>query len=146
MPFRFSLESVLGLRKSLEKIEEIALHRIVQEITDVNLKIRQLELRQNSLREQRDRDLARSLPAAHLQDLAEQEMWLTKSAEAMRALLRELEAKRLEQLAKFQKAHLEREVLSEVREQKYNSYQREQLRQEQKQRDDLFLAQPKNPK
>ena len=106
----------------------------------------QVEVRLTAVRAQRDRDLPQGLRAAYLQDLAEQEAWLKIALESLRGRLRDLESKRLEQLAKFQQAHRDREVLSEIREQKHQVYEHEQLRQEQKMLDDVFLSQMRNSK
>jgi flagellar export protein FliJ len=140
MAFRFSLESVLRYRESLEKVEEIALHKIVQEIAGTTLQLQKIEDEQQLLRDQRERDLAQGLPAAYLQDLSLQELQLLTGAEKIRTRLLELESNRVQQLAIYQQAQQAREILSEVRKQKHESYLVELRRQEQKGLDELFLA------
>ena len=140
MAFRFSLEAVLRFRQNVERLEEAALTRIVQEIAGVQLEFQRVNAQQESLRAQLERDLKRSLPAIHLMELAEQEAWLRAGAEALCVRLEELETQRLEQLAIYQKAQQGRQVLSEVRKRQQQSFETEQRRREQKTLDDLFLA------
>ena len=146
MPFRFNLQSVLEYRKTVERAEELALYRIVQQIADVHLEIRHIATNQGSLREQRDRELTRGMHGVYLQELDEQEMRLTRSADALRAKLESLEISRQKQLAALQSARRDREVLNRIREERFERYQQEQLRQTQKMLDDLFLARKTNLK
>lgn len=140
MAFRFSLEAVLRYRRNVERVEESALLRIVQEIAGVKLEFQRVTAQQESLRAQLERDLKQSLPAIHLMELAEQEAWLRADAEVLRVRLTELEAERLEQLSVYQKVQQGRQVLSEVRKRQQNFYEIEQRRREQKTLDEIFLA------
>ena len=140
MAFRFGLDEVLRFRQAVERAEEAALHRILQDIAESDLNLRQVETRQSRLRERREQDLIRKLPAVHLLEITEHETELQKAADGLRSRLRQLETQRLQQLAIYQTAHQEREILSELREQQRLAYQLDQRRQEQKALDDLFLA------
>jgi flagellar export protein FliJ len=144
MAFRFTLEAVLQFRKSLEEFEELALHKIVQDIASLHLEIEQLLATQQSFREQKLGELTRGLPAIHLQEMCEQEQQLIEAVNAQQARLRELEKRRLARMALYRVARQNRKVLSEIRKQKHHSYLREQLRQEQKMLDDLFLVRMKD--
>jgi flagellar export protein FliJ len=139
MPFRFSLEGVLGFRKNVEHAEELALNRILQEIATAYQQLQQLQSDHLSLREQRDRDLTKAQPAVYLQELTEKEQYIERVIEIVQAKLRELDTKREAQLAVLLAAQQDREVLDEVRKQKHAAYQLEQNRREQKMLDDLFL-------
>jgi flagellar FliJ protein len=141
MAFRFSLESVLHLRESVERSEELVLQQISQEIGRVESEIQTLETMQGSLREKRDHDLSQGMHASHLQEWNEQEARIVISIRNFREQLRQLEISKRKQLAILQSARLDRELLSKLREGRHRSYKREQLRQEQKMLDDLFLAQ-----
>jgi flagellar export protein FliJ len=140
MPFRFRLDAVLRFRKSVELTEEAVLHRIVREIAEANLELQQVNLQQAQLREQRDHDLTRKLPAAHLLEIAEREKELGQAADRLRARLQQLDSQRVKQLAIYKSAHQDRQVLSELREQQQRAHGLDQRRQEQKMLDDMFLA------
>ena len=140
MPFRFKLDVVLRFREGVERTEEAALHRIVQEIADVERQLQEIDLRQVHLREQREHDLVQKLPALHLMEIVEQEEMLNKTVDELRLRLQQLHTQRIEQLAVYQAAHQDRQVLSELREQQQRAYVLDQNRQEQKMLDDIFLA------
>ncbi len=144
MTFRFRLDGVLRFRKSVEQSEEVALYHIVREIIDVERELQQLESNQVRIREQREQDLTRTLPAVHLREIAERELELQTAADRVRSRLRQLETQRHQQLAIYQTAHQNREVLSELREQQRRTHQMEQRRREQKALDDLFLIRGKD--
>ena len=139
MAFRFSLEGVLRFRENVERMEELALNKIVLEMASVEADLDQANSQQQSLREQREAELARGLPAIHLQEVAEQEREFNQLADGLRARLQELECKRVEQLEIYRKAQQNQRILSEIRQQQRHSYDRDQRRQEQKTLDDLFL-------
>ena len=143
MPFRFKLDAVLRFREGVEHTEEAALYRIVREIADAEAELQRVKTNQDRLREQRERELTQKLPAVHLLEIAERELELKNAAEALSIRLQELEIQRVKQLAIYQSAHQEREVLSELRNQQHQAHELEQRRQEQKTLDDLFLARSK---
>jgi flagellar export protein FliJ len=140
MPFRFRLDAVLRFRESVELTEEAVLHRIVREIAEANLELQQVHLKQAQLREQRESDLARKMPAAHLLEIAEREQELSQAVDRLRVRLQQLDSQRVKQMAIYQSAHQDRQVLSELREQQLRAYGVDQRRQEQKMLDDMFLA------
>ncbi len=140
MAFRFSLDAVLRFRESVEHSEEAALLLIVQQIIEAEHELQQVAAEQVRIREQREQDLALTLPAAHLMEIAQRELELKVAADGLRLRLRQLETQRLAQLAVYQTARQDREVLSELRERQRHAYQLNQKRQEQKTLDDLFLA------
>lgn len=117
------------------------LQQISQEIGRIENEIQNLETKQGSLREKRDQDLSRGMHAAHLQEWNEQEARIVISIRNLREQLRQLEITKRKQLMILQSARRDRELLSKLREGRHRSYVREQLRQEQKMLDDLFLAQ-----
>lgn len=81
------------------------------------------------------------LPAAHLGEWQEQEEKLTKIVRSLRDKLQQLEISRQKQLVVFQHARRDREILSRIREQRHQAYERDEARKEQKMIDDLFLIQ-----
>ncbi len=64
-------------------------------------------------------------------------------ADGLRLRLLQLETQRFQQMAIYQTARQERQVLSELHERQRQAHQLEQRRQEQKMLDDLFLARGK---
>jgi flagellar export protein FliJ len=140
MPFRFSLDAVLRFRESVERTEEANLYRIVREIAETQLELEKLNLKRAQLRERRERDLAQTLPAVHLLEIVEREQALNQVADGLRSKLQQLDIQRVKQMAIYQSAHQDRQVLSELREQQQRSWGTEQKRQEQKMLDDMFLA------
>lgn len=143
MAFRFKLDAVLRFREGVEHTEEAALYRIVREIADAEAELQQIKINQDRLREQREQELTLKLPAVHLLEIAERELEFKNSAEALCLRLQQLETQRVKQLAIYQSAHQDREVLSELRDQQQQAHGLEQRRQEQKTLDDLFLARSK---
>jgi len=140
MPFRFNLDAVLRSRESVERTEKAILRRLVGEIADVELEIKQVDLKQIQLREQRERDLSQTVPGVHLTEIAEHEMLLRQVASDLRSQLAQLESKQIKQMAVYQAARQDRQVLSELRDRKQRAHVLDQRRQEQKTLDDLFLS------
>jgi len=141
MAFRFSLETVLHFRKSVEQAEQATLHQIVQAISIHRAELRQIEENQHSLREQRNRELNQGLPAAHLLEWNDREESFSRAANLLRQELQRLELARQKQMLIFQNARREREILSRIREQRHNTWEREEARKQQKAIDELFLIQ-----
>ena len=140
MAFRFSLDAVLRFRESVEHSEETALLLIVRQMVEAEQELQRVEAEQARIRGQREKDLALTLPAAHLVDIAERELELKGRADGLRVRLQQLETQRLAQLTVYQAARQDRQVLTELRERQRHAYQWEQKRQEQKTLDDMFLA------
>lgn len=143
MAFRFTLDAVLRFRESVEHSEEAVLLRIVQQIVETEQQLDQVEAGQIRIRESREQDLALRLPGVHLIDIAMRELELKTAADGLRSQLRQLELQRVNQLAVYQTARQDRQVLTDLRGQQRRRYQLEQKRQEQKTLDDLFLARAK---
>jgi len=143
MPFRFKLDAVLRFREGVEHTEEAALYRIVREIADAEAELQQIKTNQDRLREQREQELMLKLPAVHLMEIADREFELKNAAQGLCLRLQQLETQRVKQLAIYQSAHRDREVLSELRHRQRQAHELEQRRQEQKTLDDLFLARSK---
>lgn len=114
--------------------------RIVQAITSMNHDLEQIDLRRQDLRQRRDRDLKDGVSAVELQHLAEQDAGLARLAADLRKNVAQLENLRQKQLAIFQDARRDREVLSQNRADRHRKYVQEQLRQDQKDLDDIFLS------
>ena len=85
MPFRFSLEGILSFRKNVEHAEEIALNKILQEIATTQQQLQRLQTDHRLIREQRDCDLVKGLPAAFLKELTEKEQYLENAINVAQA-------------------------------------------------------------
>ncbi len=140
MGFRFSLAPVLRLREGLEKREELALHKVELEVAMVKRRIDRLteELAQAS--NEREEALQKWMRAAQLKNLQDE---MNASVELRRNLLEtlvELKNKREIQMNVYQAARVDRRILSDLRKQKLGAWEQDQLRNQQKQLDDMFAA------
>lgn len=140
MGFRFSLAPVLRLREGLEKREELALHKVELEVAMVKRRIDRLteELAQAS--NEREEALQKWKRAAQLKNLQDE---MNASVELRRNLLEtlvELKNKREIQMNVYQAARVDRRILSDLRKQKLGAWEQDQLRNQQKQLDDMFAA------
>ena len=140
MRFHFSLAGLLRVRENMEKAEELLLNTIAHEIVTTRLDLERLELEQKALREKREEQLRRSSPAIHLQEVWLAELEVKQSCEELLLQLEKLEEQRQNQLAIFQQARQAHEIVSELREQQLQHHLRDELREEQKHLDDLFLS------
>lgn len=139
MAFRFPLATLLRFRESNETAQELALKRIVNEIASVQLELKALEEEKNQVRERRDRELSRPVPAVQLQEIVEQEQRLNEAWERLGKRVAELEGRREAQLESYREARQEREILSALLEQQGEAHRRREGRKEQAVVDELFL-------
>jgi flagellar FliJ protein len=140
MGFRFSLAPVLRLRESLEKREELALQKVELEVARVKRRIDRLSEELDRASKEREEALQLWMRAAQLRDLQNA---MNASVEARRNLLEtlvELKSKREVQMTVYQAARVDRRILSDLRKQKLGTWEQDQLRNQQKQLDDLFAA------
>jgi flagellar FliJ protein len=140
MGFRFSLAQVLRLREGVEKREELALQTAEFEVARVQRRIDKLttELAQTS--KEREEALQMWMRAAQLKNFQDE---MNASVEVRRNLLdtlAELKTKREIQMKLYQAARVDRRMLSDLRKQKLSAWEQDQLRNEQKQLDDTFVA------
>lgn len=138
MPFRFSLDAVLRLRRSQQKQQEIFLARANEK---VNLMLR--ELRMIAAEFARASTPGKSTTDAHASELhfnqlrrqvlesrrLQMEQFLLKAREEQSAMAVEL-----------RKLWQAREVLVTLRNREHQAYTLEQVRREQRAQDDLFLS------
>jgi flagellar export protein FliJ len=140
MAFRFSLESVLRVRESIERREERALKKIQMEMARVSNQIEELNARIGRAQGERNEALQQPMPASHLQAMLSQTDSAVAARDALQATLRGLEEQRKQQMKVYQAAHRDHETLIEMRSQQRTAYLQEQTRMEQKYLDDLFVA------
>ncbi|HTS36812.1 MAG TPA: flagellar FliJ family protein [Candidatus Solibacter sp.] len=140
MPFRFALEAVFHLRKSLEHQQELRLRTANQQVLGARHLIEKLDERLRRMESERSRALHTGTTASELQfeHLCEEEM--QGQRREMVAELSRLERLRDQQQKVLQHARRERETFESLRDKQFADYQRDAARREQRQLDDLFLS------
>ena len=137
--FRFSLESLLRLRRSLEKVEEERLLQANQQVRRQRDRIAHLDDWSRAQRDRRDAGLKAGEAAIELHfELAchEQLGLLRKELERQLTTLLESCA---QQQKKYASARRNREVLEQLRSRQFERYRVEEVRREQRRTDEQFL-------
>ncbi|MGA7108908.1 MAG: hypothetical protein WBV28_18645 [Terracidiphilus sp.] len=140
MSFRFTLATVLRVRESIERREELALQRAEYEVARVQ---RQVEELSNKLaKDARDREQALQQPtqAFRLRSMQAEMDADMATRQALLDILQTLQQKRDAQMKRYQIAHNDHQVLIELQKQQKGEYEHEQERAQQKRLDDLFAA------
>ena len=140
MAFKFSLATVLRLREIAEDREERLLMQIRQQMAQSHHELAELDARCIALIAQRESELTNQIPAASVQGSYMQISVLEARKKGVREHLIALEALRVQQLKVYEKAHQNREVIEQIRKEKLEVFQREQVRREQHDMDDNFAA------
>jgi flagellar export protein FliJ len=140
MAFKFSLATVLRLREIAEGREERLLMQIRQQMAQSQQELADLDARCTSVIAQRESELQGQIPATELQDSYLQISTLEERKKIVREHLMKLETLRVQQMKVYETAHRNREVIEQIREEKLELFQREQVRQEQHVMDDNFAS------
>lgn len=140
MAFKFSLATVLRLREIAEDREERLLMQIRQQMAQSQQELVELDARCIAVIAQRESELTNQIPATELQDSYMQISVLEERKRIVREHLLKLEALRLQQMKVYETAHRDLEVIEQIREEKLELFQREQVRREQHDMDDNFAA------
>jgi flagellar export protein FliJ len=140
MPFRFALEAVFHLRKSLEHQQELRLRTANQLVVGARHLIEKLDERLRRLESDRSHALHAGTTASELQfrDLCQAQ--IHGHRREMVTELTRLEHLRDQQQKIFQHARRERETFESLRDKQFEEYRRTAARREQRQLDDLFLS------
>jgi flagellar FliJ protein len=140
MAFRFPLATVLRLREIAEDREERLLGQILQQITQARQVLADLQERHAALLKSREAALNQQMTGVELLDSYS----CMRTIEDMQRLGQQqmvrLEALKAKQLRTYEEAHRNRELLSDMRKQKYEIYEQERGRKEQAVQDDNFSA------
>ena len=139
MAFRFSLDPVLRLRLSYERLERLKLLAIVAMLACLREEIAAAAREEAGARRVRQEMLAHGAAAAEIQ--------LGVSAEKARARrnrelfdrLASLERQHVKQSRAYQLARRNREIMESLRERKFQEYRREHNRREQQRIDELYV-------
>lgn len=140
MAFRFSLATVLRFRESVEKREELALQKTLLEMARAQREIERITSEIAVAQEARNRAMQNPLPASHIQGMLND---IEAAAERRKKLLQTLtvlEHQHRLQTQKYQDAHRDRQMLSDMRTKKRDVYEQERARATQKFLDDIFAA------
>lgn len=140
MPFRFSLASVLRVRESIERREELALQRVEMEVARVKHRIDELTDELARAGEARENALRNSIPAYDLQSMDAQMNAALDAKQILLDTLQTLQQQRDAQMKLYQVAYNGRQMLTDLLEQKKSEYKQEQDHAQQKRIDDLFAS------
>jgi flagellar FliJ protein len=139
MPFRFSLATLLRVRESLEHTEMLVLEKRYGEVAFVQGQLWEADQNLIRARECRQEELSRGVMAVQLQLALEEEIRQRRLRDELLKELQAAQTRLREQLDIYWKARQKRDVLQEIRKQKFEQYRREQEKSEQRERDELFL-------
>jgi len=145
MAFQFSLQPVLRLRASFERLERLRLLQLVAAIAqlqnEIAAAVRESENARRKLRER----LAIGSSGMEIHFEMACEAARLNYRRALNARLTALRRKHEAQKVAFRMARQKREILENLRERQLQEYQREQARRDQRALDELFLLRRGNP-
>ena len=139
MAFRFSLQTLLNLRRSLEKQEERLLQALNRELALLRQGIGSLEREEVDARRDRNRRLADGLTGSDLRlDLAEESL---RDQRRSRFQKHEqvLQTEQRQQQSTYRGARQQRELLDDLRQRRVVAFQREQEKRHQQAVDEAYL-------
>jgi flagellar export protein FliJ len=140
MAFRFSLATVLRFRESVEKREELALQKILLEMARVRREIERITAEIAAAHEARNQAMQNPLPASHLHGMLNDVEAAADRRKNLLQTLATLAQQHQLQAAKYQAAHRDRQMLSDMKTKKRDVYEHERARATQKFLDDIFAA------
>jgi flagellar export protein FliJ len=139
MAFHYRLESLLRLRRSLERQEELRLHALVAVVARLRSELQQLDEGRLAQRRSAQQSLATGGAGSTLQfEVACDEAYLV-TRKSLREKLAEAEKKRTELLEIYIGARKQSEILDALRKRQEEAYTLEFLRREQQRADEAFL-------
>jgi flagellar export protein FliJ len=139
MAFRYRLQAVLRLRRSLERQEEQRLTIAAGIVTRLRREIDELEERRFEEKRRAFEELAAGSPGAIFQFLAVGDLAYAEKKRALGLQLEQAEKRRLEQLERYKKVRQDREILEGLRDRQEEAYNLELARREQQAADEAFL-------
>jgi flagellar export protein FliJ len=139
MAFHFPLHAVLHIRQSIEHQQELRLRAANQRVARVRGLIEHLEGSRQELHSTQSAELSAGTTAAELRFELQCDAELLRHRRELEHQLAGLQQVRDQQREIFQQARRARETLECVRDQKLRLYEKEALRREQRNLDDLFL-------
>ena len=128
MAFRFSLQPILRLRASVERMEQLRMLLMAAQIARVQREIDALEEVLSAERQRRYSSLSEGMPAAELHFERAREETRAEQIRMLRDLLAGLRRKHEEQRRVYQAARQRKEIIENLRKRRFEEYRREQDR------------------
>ncbi len=139
MAFRYSLQSLLRLRQSLERQEEQRLFALAALVARLRAEIEELKQEDVGIRRAQIREMADGTLGASLHFASACGGALDMVRKKLELQLEEAERKRLTQLRAYKAIRQKREILEGLRERQEAAYEVESARHEQQNVDEAFL-------
>lgn len=140
MGFRFPLATLLRLREIAEQREERLLGQILNQIVQAHQTLADLEAQRRALIAQRELALRQTTSGFDIMSYYERLRGIDDLERIGREHLAKLFALREQQMKVYEAAHRNHELLSGMKSDQREAYQREQTRQEQSAMDDNFSS------
>jgi flagellar FliJ protein len=140
MAFRFSLASVLRFRESVEQQEELALRKLQLEAAGAQRSVEQATMEIAIAQQAREAAMQQPIPAAQLQAMLRSADAALERKKKLLATLHKLEEQRAEQMRRYQAAHRDRQMLSDLADRQQDAHEVRQVKTQQKMVDDLFAS------
>lgn len=140
MTFQFSLATVLRVRRILEEQEERLLQKILFEITQTREALANIDAEIAGSNVSRLEDVFKPLVGRNLHTSYGELQELKQNKYNFEDQLQKLEQLRDQQLKIYEKARRNREMLTDMRNEKRSAYESDLARLEQKALDDNFIA------
>jgi flagellar FliJ protein len=138
--FRFSLASVLRVRESIERREELALQKAELEVARVRRRVDELTDQIAKAVDARERALQQPIKAYELRNMDSEINAATEAKQTLFETLQTLQQQRDAQMKLYQAAHNGRRMLTDLSEQQKTEFEQEQDRAQQKRLDDIFAS------
>jgi flagellar export protein FliJ len=140
MPFRFSLETVLRLRRSLEDGERLRLQSLLAERAQLETAIHQTSASRSNIGHELTASIRqRSLVAAEIRFAGQRLVACDKQSARLHASLATLSQHIERQQAMLLRRRIDRKVLEQLRMQQLKMHEAEAQRRQQSQMEELFL-------
>jgi flagellar FliJ protein len=140
MAFHFSLSTVLQVRGILEEQEERMLQKILAEIARTDEAIAGVDAALAKSEAARREGLFKPVFGHNLHAFYGEIQELKQNRKDLEERMRKLEELRIKQLKIYDKARQNREMLTDMRDEKLSEYETDMSRQEQKILDDIFIS------
>jgi flagellar export protein FliJ len=141
MPFKYRLEVLLRLQRSVEHQEENQLLACVARVAQLKARLQQWEQARFARKQRTVEELQEGAKGIVLQLAAEWDAGARRKQAELRKQIEAAEQLRLQQMQIYRKARQKREVLDDLRQRQQTTYDQKELRQLQRTLDETFLIQ-----